>query len=466
MAVAFNPRLQQPFSLEKFPYTGKPTEFIVPTAHPVVGIISMITFRCWGGGGGSGGTASYGNLSAENITAYASGGGGAFAQATVLVKQGDAISVIVAGGGTSSNGQKGGKGGYGGGGDGGRGYEGSTGGGHGGGGGGGSSSITRSGVLLINAAGGAGAGSSRDCCADGGGAGGALGSSGSVPTLGFSDVSLSSAGKGYVEGDESRRQLYIAQPYSESGSTSAVAAQSGTAGAGGGTKGGTGGSSGSYAISSTGGVANIKSGSSAVFNQAGGYDVQAFPGLSGSGGAGASGLNGGGGGGGGVFGGGGGGSGINGAGGGGGSSYAIQSTSSLTTTSSNANCTIVVDYVNNTCAHVTVTLPLTKTTQGVTKFNLELSNGYVSDEYIKVATILPDEITEGLVNTTGVHVLCGLDPKTPYSIRAVPYVLLGRGFRSNRATFTTLADPFNNYWEPIVPRRVSKGGNRQDMRDH
>ena len=133
--------------------------------------------------------------------------------------------------------------------------------------------------------------------------------------------------------------------------------------------------------------------------------------------------------------------------------------SASTTTTSTANCTIVVDYYNNTCAHVTVNLPLTTTTVGVTKFSLELAVGYTAQDFSHVANILPNEITAGSSNTQGVHLVCGLTPLTPYSIRAIPYVSTGRGFKSNRATFTSLSDPFNNYWEPIVPRRLSLAGN-------
>lgn len=40
----------------------------VPTADPVGGIISSITFKCWGAGGGSGGIAAYGALQGGNIS--------------------------------------------------------------------------------------------------------------------------------------------------------------------------------------------------------------------------------------------------------------------------------------------------------------------------------------------------------------------------------------------------------------
>ena len=309
VAILFNERLQQPFSLRNFIFTGAAIDYEVPGSDPVEGVVTMITFRCWGAGGGAGGLAGYNNSNLTDmcITSYTDGGGGAFAEATVSIEVGDILTVIIAGGGTSSVGQLGGKGGYGGGGDGGRGYDGAADGGGGGGGGGGTSTVTRRGILLVAAGGGGGAGSSHDCCANGGGAGGALGSSGSVPTLGFADASLSSVGKGYPMGEALELSDYIVEPYIQTGSLSAVAALSGTGGSGGGAIGGIGGLSGRYFISSTGSVSVVESGTSAVFDQVGSFVMEAFPGISGVGGVGGAGLHGGGGGGGGLFGGGGGG---------------------------------------------------------------------------------------------------------------------------------------------------------------
>ena len=309
VAILFNPSLQQSFSLQTFTFTGGATDYEVSGSDLAEGVISMITFRCWGAGGGAGGPAGYNNsnLTDMNITSYTNGGGGAFAETSVSVEAGDILTVIIAGGGTSSVGQLGGKGGYGGGGNGGRGYDGAADGGGGGGGGGGASTVTRRGILLVAAGGGGGAGSSHDCCANGGGAGGVLGSSGSVPTLGFVDTSLSSVGKGYPVGEGQQLSDYIVEPYIQSGSFSTVAPLSGTGGSGGGAVGGIGGISGRYLISSTGSVSVVESGTSAVFDQVGSFVIEAFPGISSVGGAGGAGLNGGGGGGGGLFGGGGGG---------------------------------------------------------------------------------------------------------------------------------------------------------------
>ena len=120
----------------------------------------------------------------------------------------------------------------------------------------------------------------------------------------------------------------------------------------------------------------------------------------------------------------------------------------------------MVDYVNNTCVYVTVDLPITQATSGVTQFLLEGAEGYTADDFHHVGSILPTSgIKVSLTNTVGVHTVCGLISNTMYSVRAIPYVASGRLHKSNRATFKTLSDPFNNYWEPIVPRRLSQAGN-------
>ena len=151
-------------------------------------------------------------------------------------------------------------------------------------------------------------------------------------------------------------------------------------------------------------------------------------------------------------------SGVNGAGGGGGSSFAIASLSKAAIAP--VKCSILVNYMNNTCVYVTVDLPITKATSGVTQFLLEATEGYTADDFNRVGTILP---TTGIImsstKTVGAQTVCGLKSNTMYSIRAVPYLASSRLHKSNRATFRTLSDPFNNYWEPIVPRRLSQAGN-------
>ena len=151
-------------------------------------------------------------------------------------------------------------------------------------------------------------------------------------------------------------------------------------------------------------------------------------------------------------------SGVNGAGGGGGSSFAIASLSRAAIAP--VKCSILVNYMNNTCVYVTVDLPITQATSGVTQFLLEATEGYTADDFNRVGTILP---TTGIIvsstKTVGAQTVCGLKSNTMYSIRAVPYLASSRLHKSNRATFRTLSDPFNNYWEPIVPRRLSQAGN-------
>lgn len=119
---------------------------------------------------------------------------------------------------------------------------------------------------------------------------------------------------------------------------------------------------------------------------------------------------------------------------------------------------VYIDFVNNTCAIIRVSLPVTSTTRGVSKFVIEFAVGYYNDDFLQAAVIQRDKITYGITSTLGSCSISSLLPSTEYSIRAVPYVSSGRWYKTERTTFATLSDPFNNYWESIVPRRQSLSG--------
>ena len=121
---------------------------------------------------------------------------------------------------------------------------------------------------------------------------------------------------------------------------------------------------------------------------------------------------------------------------------------------------VSVVFANNTCAGITISLPVTSTTREVSQFVIESAVGYYNDDFLQAAIIRRNEISYGITNTLGSHILCSMLPNTAYSIRAVPYVSTGRWYKTERVTFTTLPDPFNNYWESVVPRRRSLSGMR------
>lgn len=122
--------------------------------------------------------------------------------------------------------------------------------------------------------------------------------------------------------------------------------------------------------------------------------------------------------------------------------------------------TVSVNFVNNTCAVITVNLPVTSATRGVSQFIVESAVGYYNDDFQQIAIIRRDEISYGITSTLGSHSICSLLPNTAYSMRAVPYVSSGRWYKTQRVMFMTLPNPFNNYWESIVPRRQSLSGMR------
>jgi hypothetical protein len=68
--ISYNPRKQQAFILQNITYTGKINRIEIPKADPVGGVISSITFKCWGAGGGSGGVAAYGQSQGGNYFLY------------------------------------------------------------------------------------------------------------------------------------------------------------------------------------------------------------------------------------------------------------------------------------------------------------------------------------------------------------------------------------------------------------
>ena len=125
VAMLYNPKKLAPFTTITFSFTGKPESLVIPESSPTYGSISLVTFKCWGAGGAGGKVTDLVSTTNYEISL---GGGAAFAQVTVNIKEGDVFEVNVGGGGETQMGEKGGIGGYNGGGNGGNGILGGAGG--------------------------------------------------------------------------------------------------------------------------------------------------------------------------------------------------------------------------------------------------------------------------------------------------------------------------------------------------
>ncbi|KAI9979685.1 hypothetical protein PInf_028085 [Phytophthora infestans] len=282
-------------------------------AHRIV----ALDVYAWGAGGA--GARSSNGASSD----LSNGGGGAFARGVFRVSAGDAVDILVGGGGLQD-----GRGGFNGGGNGGTGD-------FPGGGGGGASEVRVNGRTAVVAAGGGGAGSTDYCCAHGGGGGGLdEAESGLAPDA--TAIPLDSRVTGQAARDEYHssnvpgdtkdfeglpaRHGHLDWGFAASSADYSVLATGGTGATP--TTAGVAGTAGSYRYSLEG-TCLLNPQTSLVDVAVSPLTASHWPsnGRNGSGGSGQSGKQAGGGGGGGFFGGGGGGAGVDGAGGGGGSSF-------------------------------------------------------------------------------------------------------------------------------------------------
>lgn len=489
IAITYNPRLSQPNEVLRYFFTGTPQILTIPGATPEVGNIGIVTFKCWGGGGGGAKLADLGMLGDLDIDSsylrhLSTGGGGAYAQISIYCNPGDAFSLVVGGGGKAAEGQKGGAGGYGGGGRGGDSLQG------GGGGGGGASIIKAGDAVLLVAAGGGGGGSTDYCCA-GGGAGGTneYGIAGSAPgpktpwplSAPASDRSTPLTRRfeytSSICPNDASGRFCLSEWDIIPGSLPAEHQNIGwgaqpnanytywaTPGLGGGPNlGGKAGDSGTFTVRTTGDLVTLSFGGSAtpisVFSQGKGLEVRGTYGAFLIGGDGAEGKNGGGGGGGGYWGGGGGGSGLDAAGGGGGSSYLNTEFESVVEKDALASITPkpMLVFVNESAATIVWTLRWNNTVWGsATSFAIETSAGTDNQEFSLAGTVdtTPGQSVSPLYEMAS-YTLANLSPLTAYAVRVVPVFPKGRGLPSQALVVNTLNRAVN-YWEPVFSRRVSR----------
>ncbi|KAI9979555.1 hypothetical protein PInf_028986 [Phytophthora infestans] len=303
-----------------FFYTGSVQTYRVPidqSAPHLAHRIVALDVYAWGAGGA--GARSSNGASSD----LSNGGGGAFARGVFRVSAGDAVDILVGGGGLQD-----GRGGFNGGGNGDTGD-------FPGGGGGGASEVRVNGRTAVVAAGGGGAGSTDYCCAHGGGGGGLdEAESGLAPDA--TAIPLDSRVTGQAARDEYHssnvpgdtkdfeglpaRHGHLDWGFAASSADYSVLATGGTGATP--TTAGVAGTAGSYRYSLEG-TCLLNPQTSLVDVAVSPLTASHWPsnGRNGSGGSGQSGKQAGGGGGGGFFGGGGGGAGVDGAGGGGGSSF-------------------------------------------------------------------------------------------------------------------------------------------------
>ena len=223
VAILYNPRNQVSFDTRYFHYCGTAQSFAIGSGSAEKGTAALVTFKCWGAGGGGGKRSdlSHGQDSAYNdLRLLSFGGGGAFAQITLHVQPSDVFTIVVGAGGAGSLVDSASKGGYGGGGEGGRGLLGGS-----GGGGGGASVVHKRGLAvsasgsavpaeeeeLILVAAGGGGGGSTDVRAAYGGAGGALSGHEGLSSAGTEwPAGYDKQNNSVLSANESRRYEYTA----------------------------------------------------------------------------------------------------------------------------------------------------------------------------------------------------------------------------------------------------------------
>lgn len=482
--TTYNPRKSQPTEIFQFFYTGYVQSHIIRESTPDDGYVSMVTFKCWGGGGGGAKISDLvGIYKSYYLRQLSSGGGGAFAQVTVYTQPGDVLSIFVGGGGEAAAGQRGGKGGYSGGGDGGNALVG------GGGGGGGASVVKRGDEVLLVAGGGGGGGSTDYCCATGGAGGDLTGIVGTFPAAG-TPWPLTAPGDDRPT-PAKRRYEYTSSscPDGALGSTcisewdilpgslpaehqnlqwgaqgNANYSVWATAGFGGGPmEGGKAGDSGSYTVRTTGDLLTITFAHNvmpvAVYSLGEGLEIRGQDGFYMQGGFGAGGKEGGGGGGGGYWGGGGGGSGIDGAGGGGGSSYYNKEASSEISAHVLGAQTPIPDllFINESAVTILWTLRWDQTVWGsASSFAIEYSAGTDSQEFNLAGTVkIAAPSSDNMLNEAATFTKGGLPPNSPFAFRVIPIFPKGRGPPSQPLVIRTL-NLAVNYWEPLLPRRQAR----------
>ncbi|EEY54510.1 fibronectin type III domain-containing protein [Phytophthora infestans T30-4] len=455
-----------------FFYTGSVQTYRVPidqSAPHLAHRIVALDVYAWGAGGA--GARSSNGASSD----LSNGGGGAFARGVFRVSAGDAVDILVGGGGLQD-----GRGGFNGGGNGGTGD-------FPGGGGGGASEVRVNGRTAVVAAGGGGAGSTDYCCAHGGGGGGLdEAESGLAPDA--TTIPLDSRVTGQAARDEYHssnvpgdtrdfeglpaRHGHLDWGFAASSADYSVLATGGTGATP--TTAGVAGTAGSYRYSLEG-TCLLNPQTSLVDVAVSPLTASHWPsnGRNGSGGSGQSGKQAGGGGGGGFFGGGGGGAGVDGAGGGGGSSFVsfrdlfnsfksgISDASLRARVSDEIVDKLRVTPLTSSSVKVSWKAPRFGFSQLVEGFVIEMANRSVNEDFrlVRLVTLPATDVTE----KSGTLTLHGLTPTAAYRFRVKALLLDGRGTFSDVVTLRMPTKP-RNTWRRCVTRTVDEENTRAGMR--
>lgn len=455
-----------------FFYTGSVQTYRVPidqSAPHLAHRIVALDVYAWGAGGA--GARSSNGASSD----LSNGGGGAFARGVFRVSAGDAVDILVGGGGLQD-----GRGGFNGGGNGGTGD-------FPGGGGGGASEVRVNGRTAVVAAGGGGAGSTDYCCAHGGGGGGLdEAESGLAPDA--TTIPLDSRVTGQAARDEYHssnvpgdtrdfeglpaRHGHLDWGFAASSADYSVLATGGTGATP--TTAGVAGTAGSYRYSLEG-TCLLNPQTSLVDVAVSPLTASHWPsnGRNGSGGSGQSGKQAGGGGGGGFFGGGGGGAGVDGAGGGGGSSFVsfrdlfnsfksgISDASLRARVSDETVDKLRVTPLTSSSVKVSWKAPRFGFSQLVEGFVIEMANRSVNEDFrlVRLVTLPATDVTE----KSGTLTLHGLTPTAAYRFRVKALLLDGRGTFSDVVTLRMPTKP-RNTWRRCVTRTVDEENTRAGMR--
>lgn len=120
--------------------------------------------------------------------------------------------------------------------------------------------------------------------------------------------------------------------------------------------------------------------------------------------------------------------------------------------------TPTVDFINDTAVGIVWVLDTSNNKLNIpTSYQLEISFDIFSDDFINfqdLPVIIPSDFRNSTFTTT--HIIDGLSPESDYRFRVCPFFITGRGHCSFPVVVTTLGIS-QNYWEPVIPRRLSLG---------
>jgi hypothetical protein len=160
--------------------------------------------------------------------------------------------------------------------------------------------------------------------------------------------------------------------------------------------------------------------------------------------------------------------GIDGAGGGGGSSYVHNdATIGQTVVPQSAHVSIISqNYIDDVSIGIDWSTEWATTQWGeAANYDIELASGFASADFGIIGSVQVDTQNPSLnLEHRLSYSVSGLAPSSDYQVRIIPIYSRGRGSASQPLLFRTLDSTFN-YWEQIIPRRLSLTGTGRGFSD-